>query len=125
MDVLTEGSKAGHHPLGPGLGVHRDGRSGRLAKGSKPAPEVVSSVCNFLIGEPVVVAEGELLEELSVLLDLIFLSQNFASSEAAFGLVLVDGVVERLGHGVHLSADDDLLVDRAVAFVAAKRHGLF
>ena len=68
MNVLTERAQARDHPLCPRFGVHGDRRSGGLSKSSQSPSEAVGSLGDLLVGDPAVVSEGELLEQLSVLL---------------------------------------------------------
>ncbi len=77
---------------------------------------------NLFIGYPSVIAKGQLLEEFSILLNLIFLAQNLSRAETAFLTVLLDGVVEGLRHRVHLAVDDDLLIDRTLTLFASVRN---
>ncbi len=118
MNILTEGSQARDHPFGSGLSIHGDGRARCLAQRSEAPAKVVSPFCHLFVRDPVVIAEGKFLEELSVLLHFIFFAEDLSGAKAALPSVLLHCVVERLGDGVHLSVDDDLLVDRALAFFA-------
>jgi hypothetical protein len=47
VDVLAERSHAGDHPLGSGLGVHRDGGSRGLAQRPQPPAELVGSLSHL------------------------------------------------------------------------------
>ena len=109
-DALREGSQCSQDPLGSGLRINGDGSARLLTQTTESPTKLATHIESLSVAHPLIRSQIQFLEHLSILLFLLFSSEDFPSAKTELVIVLGDRIPPDLVKSINIIAEYQVTV---------------